>query len=52
MKFEALQKGRLSVVGDMAFKAAEEAISAFESRENLYSTHRRTQTFHMVKTEF
>lgn len=50
--YEALQKNRLSVVGDMAFKVAEEAILAFESREDPYSTHRRSHTFYLVKTRF
>ncbi|MEN4017780.1 MAG: HEPN domain-containing protein [Methanobacterium sp.] len=49
--YEALQKERLSVVGDMAYKVAEEAVLAYESREDPYSTHRRTQTFYIVKTE-
>lgn len=50
--YEALQKGRLSVVGDMAYKMAEESVLAYESQKDPYSTHRRTQTFYMVKTEF
>jgi len=50
--YEALQKGRLSVVGDMAYKVAEESVLAYESQKDPYSTHRRTQTFYMVKTEF
>lgn len=50
--YESLEKNRLSVVGDMAFKVAEEAIHAFESREDPYSTHRRTGTFYLVKTRF
>jgi hypothetical protein len=49
--YESLQKERLSVVGDMAYKVAEEAVLAYESREDPYSTHRRTQTFYIVKTE-
>lgn len=50
--YEVLEKGRLSVVGDMAFKVAEEAVHAFESREDPYTTHRRTGTFYLVKTRF
>ena len=50
--YEALQKERLSVVGDMAYKVTEEAVLAYESQKDPYSTHRRTQTFYMVKTEF
>lgn len=40
--YEALDKGRLSVVGYMAYKVAEESVLAYESQKNLYSTHRRT----------
>lgn len=50
--YEALQKKRLSVVGDMAYKVAEESVLAYESQKDPYSTHRRTQTFYLVKTEF
>lgn len=50
--YEALLKKRLSVVGDMAYKVAEESVLAYESYKDPYSTHRRTQTFYMVKTEF
>lgn len=50
--YEALQKRRLSVVGDMAYKVAEESVLAYESQKDPYSTHSRTQTFYMVKTEF
>ncbi|MBM4241070.1 MAG: hypothetical protein FJ150_05355 [Euryarchaeota archaeon] len=50
--YEALQKDRLSVVGDMAFKVAEEAILAFGSREDPYATHRRSRTFYLIKTHF
>jgi len=50
--YEALKKERLTVVGDMAYKVAEESILAYESQKDPYSTHRRTQTFYMVKTEF
>lgn len=50
--YESLEKNRLSVVGDMAFKVAEESVHAFESREDPYTTHRRTGTFYLVKTRF
>lgn len=50
--YEALEKQRLSVVGDMAYKIAEESVLAYETQKDQYSTHRRTQTFYMVKTEF
>jgi hypothetical protein len=49
--YESIEKGRLSVVGDMAYKVAEEAVLAYESQNDPYSTHRRTHTFHLVKTE-
>jgi len=50
--YEALQKERLSLVGDMAYKVAEETVLAYESRIDPYPTHRRTQTFYTMKTEF
>lgn len=36
----------------MPYKVAEESFLAYESHKDPYSTHRRTQTFYMVKTEF
>lgn len=48
---EALEKGRLSVVGDEAFKAIEEAVQAYESRKDPFADHRRSSTFYLVKTE-
>lgn len=50
--YESLEKDRLSVVGDMAFKVVEEAVHALESHEDPYTTHRRTGTFYLVKTRF
>lgn len=50
--YDSVEKDRLSVVGDMAFKVAEESVHAFESREDPYATHRRSGTFYLVKTRF
>lgn len=49
--YDSLEKGRLSVVGDLAYKVAEESVLAYESQKEPYSTHRRTHTFYLVKTE-